>query len=143
MFQSAHLKGIEPPHMVPETTALSTELQVRIIFENCFSNLDKIYSNIFTLTCKVIFHFAKCRNNRFVTIPSFYSRASFALFRYILTYILLHLRLFLLHLPFFQFLQNFLSLSYPLSPSSFRHSRGFFQKKDIPLNFPYECRLWA
>ena len=23
-----HLKGIEPPHMVPETTALSTELQV-------------------------------------------------------------------------------------------------------------------
>ena len=25
-----HLKGIEPPHMVPETTALSTELQVQM-----------------------------------------------------------------------------------------------------------------
>ena len=55
MFQSAHLKGIAPPHMVPETTALSTELQVRTTFEKDFSNLDKIYSNIFTLTCKVIF----------------------------------------------------------------------------------------
>ena len=26
--RATHLKGIEPPHMVPETTALSTELQV-------------------------------------------------------------------------------------------------------------------
>lgn len=59
MFQSARLKGIEPPHMVPETTALSTELQTRTTFEKYFSNLDKIYSNIFTLTCKVIFHFGK------------------------------------------------------------------------------------
>ena len=29
-LRQTHLKGIEPPHMVPETTALSTELQVLI-----------------------------------------------------------------------------------------------------------------
>ena len=29
--QPTHLKGIEPPHMVPETTALSTELQVHLL----------------------------------------------------------------------------------------------------------------
>ncbi len=59
MFQSARLKGIEPPHMVPETTALSTELQTRTTFEKYFSNLDKSYTTIFASACKVIFHFIK------------------------------------------------------------------------------------
>ena len=44
-----HLKGIEPPHMVPETTALSTELQTHFQV----SSQIPVYHNTSDSRCKV------------------------------------------------------------------------------------------